>query len=276
MRPASAHAFASKLFVLQHLNSTLIVGNTTVQNLNTVAELSSLVDEPPDSSTKWTARSGELDEGPPSEPPTLRVDAPPTTRRDGPRSVPTPTLIDQRSLGTKNQPGRPAGPEIGQGIPNRMSATGQPRSFAEAERAAAQARSVAIRPVLPPMVSSAPIGSESVDGTSHSVARQPVQALPPSRSSRPSRVLAIVVATAIPAVVIAAFVIFFLTRRTSRAPSGQAAPPSTSAAPATAADTSAAIPLLPPDDPVPPPASPSSSAASSPSPTASAAHRPHR
>jgi serine/threonine protein kinase len=312
-RPASAQAFASKLFILQYLRDA-VTGNTTVQNLNTMAELSSLLEEPPESSTRWGMRGGPVEE------PSLPL---PTTRKEGVaqrgiqeggqpqgaqgRSAHSETILDSVPLTRRSHPpvvqpqlAQPPRTESSDRVAavrtesssklgavrtdsaGRMNAVrtdsaprmnavrtessgkmgavrldpgleaGRHRSFAEAEKAA-QARNASLRPdVLPPRTSDPP---RIADPSSPRLSPTPPQApavspraaetviIPrptPPASKGPSRTAAIVVATAIPAVVMAIFAIFFLTHWTGARSAATTATAAKPVAPLPAEDPSAA------------------------------------
>jgi eukaryotic-like serine/threonine-protein kinase len=307
-RPESAYAFASKLYVLQFMKDAPF-GNTTVQNLNTMAQLSAVAEEAQESGRAPSARREEppsSDDGPPSQSDTVLLEGPMPWLEDRAREermeaapssgptviVPESVVMQPAAVASPNRASRPAmaaamspqQPEL-----NRFAQPGRPRSFAEAERAAAQARGTgsAGAPVQGMSTLASAVSPAAGAGAGQPDARKKLEQVvqwdaaalarageterrrptDPGRSKPSSglgRLPVIVIAVAIPMIAAVALVIFLLARTTSSKP----APAATASGGSPSAKSTAPVPL-PPEDPT----SPSSSPAA---PTASAPHDPGR
>jgi eukaryotic-like serine/threonine-protein kinase len=334
-RPESAYAFAAKLYVLQFMRDAP-VGNTTIQNLNTMAQLSAVVEEAQDVGSGATSRRDEpsssegdssdntvlhegpmpwLEEGarnekeeraPKSRPTVVRQE--PTVMRPG-RVVPEPRLMRPGVVRPEPDLMRPSVEVAPDSVSRTLIATvalqpdvdrlaaavrratapanPAPRSFAEAERAAAHARGVGIRADAFPSGPSLANGAMPAAGAGHVAAPQSLEKRTDwdanslgradeteqlrrldhagrAPSSGLGRLPLIALATVIPLTAVA-LGIFLLTRTPSSttSPATSASPSTSRAAPSP--DTTAPIPLLPQEDP---PSASTASAAPAP-PTAS-------
>jgi serine/threonine protein kinase len=329
-RPESAYAFAAKLYVLQFLKDAP-VGNTTIQNLNTMAQLSAVVEEAQDVGSGPTSRRDEpsssggdngdntvLHEGPmpwlEDEERNEKEERAPKSRRtvvrSGPpmmgpgKGTPEPTVMRPGMVMPEPRlmrPGvvrpepdlmRPSVEVAPDSVSRTLIATvalqpdvdrlaaavrratapanPAPRSFAEAERAAAQARGVGIRadafpsgPSLPNGASPAAVAGhvaapqsfeKRTDWDANSLGRadetEQLRRLDPAGrapSSGLGRLPLIALATVIPLTAIG--LVIFLVMRTSSSTLAPATSASPSTSRAASTDTTAPIPLLPPEDP---------------------------